>query len=584
MLPLEKRFHNIRLTRQRFATIWGGASLLQMLLSCMRELLNLDWKWDFVLNLSESDYPVKTVARLVEFLTANKNKNFVKSHGREVQRFIQKQGLDKTFVECDAHMWRIGDRKLPWGIQLDGGSDWVALSRKFVDYVTDSNPDELVEGLLTVFKHTLLPAESFFHTVIRNSIFCNTYIDNNLHVTNWKRKLGCKCQYKHVVDWCGCSPNDFKLDDWARIQNTESRPLFFARKFEPIVNQAVILQVERWLYGSEVMNDFTNLNSYWHNIYSSLDLTTADDALLTLSTSAIRIAIKKFFNKCKPTSFKVREINSFHNNDVYKKTLILFSSDQVQLEVGIKPITTFRIIKSCIITQRLDSFVVSSDYDQKEQIFRNFARYLGPYSEPVLMYHFNSSPYSSATSYNFTILWINPSGNLSEVSDISVDESVSIGHTKLSLKQPLLPGSWTVKLLYKNDTLVETSFLVLPLEFFSNNPISASQAYIINSGNNMYKEFDNLYKKFLPTVNEQEKLQYNSLINSKKIGSTLQDWIDSLFVNFYEVDSICTVNKNSAPCGIKLVNCGETDWSSLAPDPKSFIGEVNKFTGRFDPW
>lgn len=258
---MEKQFSNIRLTRRRFATIWGGASLLKMLLSCMQELLQLDWKWDFVLNLSESDYPVKVVGRLVDFLGANRDRNFVKSHGREVQRFIQKQGLDKTFVECDTHMWRTGDRELPWGIQIDGGSDWVALSRRFVEYVAVDHPDELVSGLLVFFKYTLLPAESFFHTVLRNSKFCNTYVDNNLHVTNWKRKLGCKCQYKHVVDWCGCSPNDFKPDDWLRIQNTESRHLYFARKFEPIINQAVILQLEQWLYGFDFSR---NPNSYWH--------------------------------------------------------------------------------------------------------------------------------------------------------------------------------------------------------------------------------------------------------------------------------------------------------------------------------
>jgi hypothetical protein len=35
---------------------------------------------------------------------------------KEVQRFIAKQGLDKTFVECEARMWRVGDRKLPDGM------------------------------------------------------------------------------------------------------------------------------------------------------------------------------------------------------------------------------------------------------------------------------------------------------------------------------------------------------------------------------------------------------------------------------------------------------------------------------------
>jgi hypothetical protein len=57
----------------------------------------------------------------VDFLSANRDLNFVKSHGREVQRFIQKQGLDKTFAECEAHMWRAGERRLPWGVVVDGG-------------------------------------------------------------------------------------------------------------------------------------------------------------------------------------------------------------------------------------------------------------------------------------------------------------------------------------------------------------------------------------------------------------------------------------------------------------------------------
>lgn len=141
-------------------------------------------------------------------------------------------------------------------------------------------------GLLSVFKYTLLPAESFFHTVLRNSKFCNTYIDNNLHVTNWKRKLGCKCQYKHIVDWCGCSPNDFRPEDWSRIQNTLEKQLYFARKFEAIVNQEIILQLELWLNGKnlEKQDQFVqNLYGYWQNIYHFKDFVlNSDDGLLTL--------------------------------------------------------------------------------------------------------------------------------------------------------------------------------------------------------------------------------------------------------------------------------------------------------------
>lgn len=71
----------------------------------------------------------------------------------------------------------------------------------------------------------MVSPQSFFHTVLGNSHMCDSLVDNNLRVTNWNRKLGCKCQYKHIVDWCGCSPNDFKPQDLIRIQVSERRGL-----------------------------------------------------------------------------------------------------------------------------------------------------------------------------------------------------------------------------------------------------------------------------------------------------------------------------------------------------------------------
>lgn len=60
VLTLTHQYDNVRVVSQRIATIWGGASLLQMLLQTMKEALDMrDWTWDFYLNLSESDYPVK---------------------------------------------------------------------------------------------------------------------------------------------------------------------------------------------------------------------------------------------------------------------------------------------------------------------------------------------------------------------------------------------------------------------------------------------------------------------------------------------------------------------------------------------
>ncbi|KAF5304046.1 hypothetical protein FQA39_LY01831 [Lamprigera yunnana] len=589
LLILEKKFSNIRLTRKRFCTIWGGASLLQMLLSTMQELLASNWQWDFVVNLSESDYPAKTDVRLVEFLTANKGKNFVKSHGREVQRFIQKQGLDKTFVECDTHMWRVGDRKLPWGIQIDGGSDWITLSREFVAYAASEQPDELVQGLRVVFNHTLLPAESFFHTVLKNSKFCNTYVDNNLHITNWKRRLGCKCQYKHIVDWCGCSPNDFLPEDWLRIQNTEVRQIFFARKFEPIINQAVILQLEQWLYNSHFNKNLVNINSYWQSIYHHLDLTPSmDDSLLTVARSVIRIAIKTLFGECTLIPDKILEVTSFHSNDAYQKTLVMYTvnvtntaAKRVQIETGFKSKQSFVLLKSSSFLHRLKSLAVSTEYDPKEQTFRNFAQIMGPYSEPTLVFEFNSSPEVSAKSTNVSFLWIDPVGRLVDLYDTSIDDNYAIGHIKPALKQPLLPGVWTVKLIYI-QVLAEIKFLISPLEFFSGSTVTQKQVTFIHSGSDIIKEFDSYWEKFLPNSFDRETLFSKSIADSKRFGIDLQDWIDSLVIKFFDISRSCISKNFNDICEHNLEICSQTNWSSLAPDPKSSLENVYKTNGSFN--
>ena len=134
---LTERFENIELVKKRFATIWGGTSLLEMLLHCFQELLELPWDWDYVLNLSESDYPIKTLEQLEKYLSSNlvKKANFVKSHGRETDVFIRKQGLDRTFVECDNHLWRIGRRKLPSGIQVKIKSIFVLYNLEVLLFV-----------------------------------------------------------------------------------------------------------------------------------------------------------------------------------------------------------------------------------------------------------------------------------------------------------------------------------------------------------------------------------------------------------------------------------------------------------------
>ena len=81
---------------------------------------------------------------------------------RHVRRFIQKQGLDRTFVQCDSHMWRVDNRKLPGDIVIDGGSDWIAIHRNYSRYLVTDRSSYLT-GLKRYYEFSLLPAEVLAH-------------------------------------------------------------------------------------------------------------------------------------------------------------------------------------------------------------------------------------------------------------------------------------------------------------------------------------------------------------------------------------------------------------------------------------
>ncbi|VDM75553.1 unnamed protein product [Strongylus vulgaris] len=119
--------------------------------------------WDYLINLSESDFPVLTLNELETQLRLNPGKSYMSSHGYNTARFIQKQGFDFVFIECENRMWRIGKRdEFPRNLRIDGGSDWIILHRDFAEY--SISDDELPKKMRTLFGSIILPVESFFHT------------------------------------------------------------------------------------------------------------------------------------------------------------------------------------------------------------------------------------------------------------------------------------------------------------------------------------------------------------------------------------------------------------------------------------
>ena len=400
----------------------------------MEQLLELDSQWRYVFNLSESDFPLRSVEELEAFLAANPGRNFLKSHGRQTRQFIHKQGLDRVFHQCESRMWRLGDRTLPAGIRVDGGSDWFGLTRELVQYATGkSNSDQLLAGLKNLYKHTLLPAESFFHVLVLNSRFCDSYADNNLRVTLWRRSQGCLCQHRNVVDWCGCSPMVFRTTDWPHLESIMNKSIvFFGRKFEAAIDQSVINRLEERLANASISHQ--GWDSYWESVYHVSDLSPSpNQALLAISASLTRHSLLLMMQhhsdaNCFVKPERIITITSFFRLDHYQGDLILFNgaSETAQFEALVKPMSR-SVFPNGSSPRSLGILKVGSDYDPKEQVLRNRLDAMGSTSKPVAVFRWTlNSQINSTISPVAQLAWFDPDYRLRSVNLVNVSDASKV--------------------------------------------------------------------------------------------------------------------------------------------------------------
>ncbi|VEL37306.1 unnamed protein product [Protopolystoma xenopodis] len=185
----------------------------------------------------------------------------------DCSQFLRGQAIDQAFYECDAHLFRLGNRPLPRGLVLASGSDWYLLPRDFLLYAVFGR-DGLVDRLRDFYRYSVLPVESFYHVLAMNSHFCQRLVNSNLHLVNWRRPQGCWCKEALPVDWCGCSPAVFTgPHDLARLLRLHSSSPYYANTMD--------------LNSSSALSHTSNLNNLF--FFARKFDSTVDLALLNLA-------------------------------------------------------------------------------------------------------------------------------------------------------------------------------------------------------------------------------------------------------------------------------------------------------------
>lgn len=201
---------------------WGGYSMVQATVNSFAEILEADFRCDYINLLSGQDYPIKPTQEIHNFFSNNPNKAFMHTLSVEnewqeaIPRLIKYHLSDYNFwgkytVEKCLNFFML-KRKLPDNLIAVGRSQWFSISIQHAEYiVTYLQKNTKVKRF---FELTWGSDEFVFQTILFNSAYQKDMINDNLRYIDWSEGKA--------------SPKTLTNSDLAILLNSGK---LFARKF-----------------------------------------------------------------------------------------------------------------------------------------------------------------------------------------------------------------------------------------------------------------------------------------------------------------------------------------------------------------
>lgn len=222
---------NIKVIPQHIDIKWGGFSMIEATIALMQSGLENFPAADYYILISGVDYPIRSKNFLLEQLES----------GRE---FIDIAPLPVPFKPLSRYEYYYFDynrrnlkhynplfiievllkklkikRRAPFPVYA--GSQWFALTRSCTSYIIETIKKE--KSYIRFFKHTLVPDEAFFQTIIGNSSFFEN-VSANLTYTDWETAVPPALITERHIEYL---KNHVTFND-----EYGQRYPFFARKFD----------------------------------------------------------------------------------------------------------------------------------------------------------------------------------------------------------------------------------------------------------------------------------------------------------------------------------------------------------------
>ena len=178
---------------------WGAPAHLEVMVQLLRTAFEAG-EWDYFHLVSGQDFYAVAPSRFDEVL-GTEGKNYIQCRPLPIEGFPWGQGLDIfrcrsicSWVDVRRRFWgRVDkllfkvqkqcwlDRRLP-GMALYKGLVYCSLHRPFVGWVLSNGT---AAGLLRRLRHSIVPEEVYFHTLIMNSPYKDTVENRHLRFDDW---------------------------------------------------------------------------------------------------------------------------------------------------------------------------------------------------------------------------------------------------------------------------------------------------------------------------------------------------------------------------------------------------------------
>lgn len=225
---------------------WGGFAMVEATLALLEYGVKHTPDADYYILLSGVDYPVRSKTFL--FNQLDKKKEYIdiaplpvpykpieryEYYYFEYNRRNLKLYNPKFLLEVLLKKLKV-KRKAPF--QIYAGSQWFALTRKCVQYILNTIKEDT--RYVDFFRHTLVPDEAFFQTIIGNSPFLENTMAN-LTYTDWEVPVPpATIEDRHI---------DFLKMHIEFNDEYGKRFPYFARKFDDSSDELIVkIQSELW--------------------------------------------------------------------------------------------------------------------------------------------------------------------------------------------------------------------------------------------------------------------------------------------------------------------------------------------------